>query len=260
MQPPEVPLDQPLLIGLDRDGTLVPYADRPEEAVMPPFVSWLLRQLAVLPDVYVALISARGTNHLRRDVGGASQVILAGNYGLEVRYPGAAASVHPMALRAVPELQTIKSKLQELVSEYPKLSLEDHDYSLNLSYFNVPDQLRENIHNKVRTITFDPNTVTMRAQATNYEYFPNVKWDKSMALSKIETALSLKPSLYFPIFIGDTAADEPALAWTNVRGGLSILVAKGNLTSNARLVLESPEEAASFLDDLRQKRSVSLKR
>jgi len=254
----EIPTDLPLLIGLDRDGTLVPYADKPEEAVMPPFASWVLRQLADLPDVHVAIISARGTNHLRRDVG-ASKVILAGNYGLEVRYPGAAASVHPMALRAVPELQSIKAKLTQLVNEIPTLSLEDHGYSLNISYINIPENRREGIHNKIRSLTFDPTVVTMRPQPTNYEFFPNVQWDKSMALSKIESALSLKPSMYFPIFMGDTAADEPALAWANVRGGLSILVAKGNITSNARLVLGNPEEAASFLDSVRQKRATTVK-
>jgi trehalose 6-phosphate phosphatase len=258
MQQIEIPTDLPLFIGLDRDGTLVPYTDKPEEAVMPPFASWVLRQLADLPDVHVAIISARGTNHLRRDVG-ASKVILAGNYGLEVRYPGAAASVHPMALRAVPELQSIKEKLSQLVNEIPSLSLEDHGYSLNISYLSIPEDKREGTHNKIRSLTFDPTVVTMRPQPSNYEFVPNVQWDKSMALTKIESALSLKPSMYFPIFMGDTAADEPALAWANIRGGLSILVAKGNITSNARLVLGNPEEAASFLDSVRQKRATTVK-
>ena len=48
-----------LFIGLDRDGTLVPYSDRPEEARVDAELYALLSDLSKLPAVRVGIISAR---------------------------------------------------------------------------------------------------------------------------------------------------------------------------------------------------------
>jgi trehalose-6-phosphatase len=58
---------KPLFLVFDRDGTLVPFADEPEDAVFSDSVRESLYRLAEQPGVSVGVLSARSTSKLRSD-------------------------------------------------------------------------------------------------------------------------------------------------------------------------------------------------
>ena len=55
-----------LVIALDLDGTLIPFAPTPQEAVIDEEVAGLLDEFAVLPNATVGLISGRPRGDGRR--------------------------------------------------------------------------------------------------------------------------------------------------------------------------------------------------
>lgn len=71
----------------DVDGTLAPIVTRPEEAVVPPRASALLRRLSESFAV-VGCVSGRQALEARRLVG-VEEIAYAGNHGLEMLLPGA---------------------------------------------------------------------------------------------------------------------------------------------------------------------------
>ena len=56
----------PVAILADLDGTLIPFADRPNESFVPDAVSELLQSLAASPGIQVAVVSGRGRESLER--------------------------------------------------------------------------------------------------------------------------------------------------------------------------------------------------
>jgi len=78
---------QNIFLFLDYDGTLTPIASRPELALYSYKVKKLFKKLRDLPRVYLAIISGRSLEDLRRKVG-VSGIIYVGNHGLEIENTG----------------------------------------------------------------------------------------------------------------------------------------------------------------------------
>jgi len=244
----------PLLLGIDRDGTIVPYAPSPPEAIISPAVRKLLIQLSESKGVILAIVSARSITQLSEDVGDTN-IILAGNYGLEIRFPTGKTIVHPNAQKAVPELKKIKSRLEGLVEKVPHSLLENQNYALHLHYRNVAKNYLARIHKSVATLAENLSTIELRALPTSYEFFPKVRWDKGKGLELIRSELNLTPGHFYPIFIGDTDADESAVKWSNKLGGMSARVAPHKVSTQAKETLANPEAAIAFLEELLVSRS-----
>lgn len=76
----------PLAVMLDVDGTLAPIAPTPAAATVPAPARDVLRRLARLPDVIVALVSGRSAMDAWR-LAGVPGAWVIGNHGIEVRTP-----------------------------------------------------------------------------------------------------------------------------------------------------------------------------
>jgi trehalose 6-phosphate synthase/phosphatase len=76
-----------LVIFLDYDGTLVPFAPSPELAIPDPELEDLLRRLADRPRTEVHLVSGRSSGFLEHWFGGL-KLFLTAEHGAESRYPG----------------------------------------------------------------------------------------------------------------------------------------------------------------------------
>ena len=92
---PEVALrrvaaSDPLLVALDFDGTLAPFADEPMDARMIPAAREALDALLAAPGTIVALVSGRCMSDLRiiAEHDDDSRVLLAGSHGAEFWVPG----------------------------------------------------------------------------------------------------------------------------------------------------------------------------
>jgi trehalose 6-phosphate synthase/phosphatase len=72
---------------LDYDGTLVPYASRPQDAVPPPELAALLAALASDPATAVAVVSGRSRHDLESWFGGIKGLWLAAEHGAIMRSP-----------------------------------------------------------------------------------------------------------------------------------------------------------------------------
>jgi trehalose 6-phosphate synthase/phosphatase len=75
------------LLILDYDGTLIPFARRPLQAVPPPTVIDLLAKLASEPKNRVALVSGRPAEILDRWFGKVPQLCLVAEHGAEIKTP-----------------------------------------------------------------------------------------------------------------------------------------------------------------------------
>jgi len=243
-----------LLLGIDRDGTIVPYAPSPPEAIISPAVKKLLIQLSESKGIILAIVSARSVVQLKEDVGDTN-IILAGNYGLEIRFPTGKTFVHPNAQKAVPELKKIKLKLEELAEKVPNSLLENQMYALHFHYRNVAKNYLQRVHKSVASLAEQLSTVELRTLPTSYEFFPKVRWDKGKGLELIRTEQNLTPGHFYPIFIGDTDADESAFKWSNKLGGMSARVAPYKVSTRAKETLASPEAAIAFLQKILVSRS-----
>lgn len=74
-----------LALLLDYDGTLSPLASHPNLTVMEPESEEALRELATLPNIYLAIISGRGADNAREKVN-IDNITYAGNHGLEILF------------------------------------------------------------------------------------------------------------------------------------------------------------------------------
>lgn len=57
-----------LALLLDYDGTLAPLALHPDLAVLPPDTKSVLERLAIIPDLYISIISGRNVHNVKNMV------------------------------------------------------------------------------------------------------------------------------------------------------------------------------------------------
>jgi trehalose 6-phosphate phosphatase len=251
------------LIALDRDGTLVPYSERPEEAQVTPEIRELIHALAERPGVHVALISARSVAQLQSDFD-YRRVILAGNYGLEVLLTDGSSIVQAQAIDAVPFLKTVRDELFASLDRTSNAILEDHGYSLCLHWHRVPLSHRDALHLAVSEVISRHRRVRFRKLPTSYEVLPAFTWDKGMALAAICDHLGIggngddrgaRYATSTPLFFaGDSDADSPAFEWINARNGISIRVGVPDLLG-AQFSVPDPADLHKMLVYVNQRRS-----
>jgi trehalose 6-phosphate phosphatase len=75
-----------LLVALDFDGTLSPLVDRPYEARVLPESARAIAELEILPATWVAYISGRSLDGLKRVIPADDLAFLVGSHGVEVQY------------------------------------------------------------------------------------------------------------------------------------------------------------------------------
>lgn len=75
-----------LSILLDYDGTLAPITDNPNNTAMPAEIESMLNSLAKNPKVFMAVISGRGLEDIKKKVG-IKGITYSGNHGIEIERP-----------------------------------------------------------------------------------------------------------------------------------------------------------------------------
>lgn len=246
-------IGEKLFIGLDRDGTLVPYAETPEAAKVDAELHDLIADLASTEGIYVAIVSARSMAQLHNDFTG-KRLILAGNYGLEIALPGRELFIQPEALNAVPDLKKARDELASLSLSKIGAIIEDHGYSLCIHWHKVLVERRSIVHDALSSLSGSFPQLEFLRLPTSYEIKPAVPWSKGLALDYIfEQYLNELKSAHI-IYAGDSPADESAFVWANNRGGLSIKVGTLEFDSCAQFHLSDLQDLRLFLRTLLQSR------
>src|SRR5581483_991536 len=116
------------LLLLDYDGTLVPFASRPQEAAPDQELRTLLEGLISDPANFVFVISGRKANDLERWFGHLSKLGLAAEHGARWRVPGSAHWEGRSTDGAWK--QTVRPILQHFVDRTPGSFIEEKEFAL----------------------------------------------------------------------------------------------------------------------------------
>ena len=137
------------LLIIDYDGTLVPFARRPQQAVPPPAVLDLLGALASESGNRVALISGRSAENLERWFGNIPQLCLVAEHGAEIRTSSAFAWE---SLRPQPPNDwkaTVMPILEHFVDRTPGSFVEEKKYALVWHYRMAEPEFGEWLANEL---------------------------------------------------------------------------------------------------------------
>lgn len=244
---------RPLLTVFDRDGTIVPFANLPHEAVLEDSTRSLLSELSACPHVRVVVLSARNADHLKVEFDN-DRLILAGNYGLEIIGPHARHFVHPRALACMDMIAAVREYLDQIDLADSGIILDDHSISLCLHHHLADRHARENLFRVALQLETEYPQLAFRKLETSLEILPDLPWTKATALEHIVSELwteghkeqANQEWLY--LCAGDSPADWPVFEWVNERGGISISV--GPERNGAQYLAPTPDALLALVADI----------
>lgn len=241
--------DSHVLICLDRDGTLAPITECPEDSKVPESTKCLLQEMSDSAGISVCFVSARSIDFLKNDLSIAG-AIYAGNYGLEIQKGDGARWVHPAAEAARLSLQKLFLEIQSQFSPAYHLDLENHQFSLCLHYHRTAAELRPEVASWVKTQVSKYSDVVLHASPTSWEILPALPWTKADALNHIVRSFADLPLAVF--YAGDSGFDEPAMKYVNeLRNGLSVRICKSeHQPTEAQLKILHFEVLPSLLKEI----------
>ncbi|MEJ2207855.1 MAG: trehalose-phosphatase [Anaerolineae bacterium] len=256
-----------LRLFLDYDGTLADFAPTPDHVEPDPDLVALLRRLAAVPSLRVAILSGRRLSHVQKLVP-VPGILLAGTYGLELRTPahdGPGERFDRLDYEAIrPVLETIKPRWAELMAAggdeaRPGFYLEDKGWSLAIhARFADPDETEEVL---ARARRFATETI----EAHDGELFRLLGGHKFLEIGPrlahkgrtIDYLLDLPPDhpagylAAWPgaplLYVGDDDKDEEAFEVIQARGGTAIVVMSRPRETRADYRLESPADTRRWL-------------
>jgi trehalose 6-phosphate synthase/phosphatase len=234
------------LLFLDYDGTLVPYASRPRDAVPPRALCELLARLAGRAENRVALVSGRPRAVLQRWFGGVPGLWLAAEHGATYRAAGRDdwETVGPML--PVDWKERVRPVLEHFVDRTPGSLLEEKEYSLVWHYRMSDPEFGDWLANEL-VATLEELLAETELRAVRGQMSVEVKlaWaNKGEVVGRLEGD-GFTPDLR--LALGDDRTDEdlferlPEDAWT-------IHVGEG--PSRARYLLPGPGAVIRLLEAL----------
>jgi len=121
----------PLAVLADLDGTLIPFADRPEQARVPEELAALLQSLAASPGIQVAIVSGRPRDGLERLFPASPSLWLIAEHGGWMRADGAWSEAVPGEPR---DLADLAVELDEIAGRFRGAHVERKTWSISLHY------------------------------------------------------------------------------------------------------------------------------
>ncbi|WP_380711105.1 trehalose-phosphatase [Sinirhodobacter huangdaonensis] len=208
---------------LDFDGTLVGIAPRPDAVVVPPGLAAHLRRLSDAFDGALAIVSGRSLPELARFLDGF-EGLLVGSHGAEARGMTPPLAHAPAGIGAVQAALSAFAAREGLLYEPKTLGGAVHFRdrpAAGAAVAAFADALA----------AASPGFAVQPAKMA-FELKPEgASKDRALA------ALAALPAFAgrAPVFLGDDATDEPALAWAGAQGGFGVKVGPGDSTARYRL-------------------------
>jgi trehalose-phosphatase len=242
-----------VLLLCDYDGTLTPIVERPELADLPEKTRQMLQTLARQSHFTVGIISGRALADLRQKVG-LSNIIYAGNHGLEIEGPGVSL-VNPLAAEMRPVFRLINQVLNKALAPIKGVHVEDKGLSVSVHYRMVEDSKSEEVTNafeRVLATALSLGKIRITSGKKVYEVRPAVQWDKGEAIALLIERYGKTKSKkeLLPIYLGDDQTDEDGFKVIEKHSGISVFVGEKINNSAARYYLKSPAEVEQFLERL----------
>lgn len=226
---------------LDVDGTLLEFADHPEQVTVPDTLTAVLSQLHRELKGALALVSGRGISQLDR-LFQPLQLASAGFHGSEIRDPNGQLHNFHTSDEA---LDIVKLKARSFVDQHPGMVFEDKGAAIALHYRQVPE-----LETEVQAVADQLcKTLSEDYQALAGKMVVELKPAHRHKGHAIESLLQHPP--FFgktPVYLGDDVTDEDAFREVNRLGGLSIKVGEGD--SLAAYRLQHPADVLAWLQQL----------
>jgi trehalose 6-phosphate synthase/phosphatase len=207
------------LLILDYDGTLIPFADLPQQATPPPAVLRILAALASDPNNCVALTSGRRARDMDQWFGTIEGLWLIAEHGAELRRPGSSSWE---ALRApIPAdwKSSVMPILEHFVDRTPGSFVEEKDYSLVWHHRLTEPEFGAWLANELVSMleAMLAETELRAFRGANIVEVKPIWANKSEAFERLQLD---KPRADFLLAVGDDRTDEdlfermPDRAWT----------------------------------------------
>ena len=236
-----------LLFCTDFDGTLVNFTGLPSETELPEETGDLLKRLATLENLHLAVISGRGFEELAELVP-LDNVTLAGNHGLKIRFQDGRTRKPETGEEIKETIQKINSEVQEAFGCLDGIIIENKGFGLALHYRQYGGEA-ESVKEKFYEI-WDRHGIPLLEviQGAKLVEIRPAKWNKGDAVDLLRRKWGKPPTIY----VGDDTTDEDAFGvLENAKNGFPILVAEEeNHDTGARYRLENPAAVNDFLSAL----------
>lgn len=212
--------DRRLVLAFDYDGTLTPFAARPELARLDPALRGVLARLAATPRVTVGVISGRVLADVKRMVG-LPGLHYGGTLGLELDLRGRRLGLEPAA-PPDPVVNALIAATEARLPAYPGAWVEKKAWGLTLHYRQAhPDQIGA-LQAEFMAL-LEPHAAALRVfqASTTIEVFLERGTDKGTALRAMIAHGDFARSPY-ALYAGDAANDAAALAAATELGGIAL--------------------------------------
>jgi trehalose-phosphatase len=232
---------RPVLLCLDYDGTLVPIAPRPEQAIFDEAGRRLLRVLS--RRIPIAIVSGRARSALRKLVGVPS-LYYVGNHGLEISGPGVR---HRTPLPA--DWPRRLDRLLTLIEcDAPSgVVIERKGPTASIHYRLVAPAERRRwlpaLRMRLDRPTRDDRLRVVRGKSV-FELRPPGRWHKGAAVRWLMDRPALADRI--PVYMGDDATDEDAFRAIRPTG-IGVLVGPPRHTA-AQYRLPSPDHVRRCIE------------
>lgn len=243
---PVSPLPAPPLPGtedrwalfLDVDGTLLEFAERPDEVRVEPALYALLAELYARLDGALALVSGRRLSDLDA-LFGSPPWAMAGLHGLQLRHAdGEMRETRVSASRRTLVLHTA----EVLARAHPGVLLENKDMAVALHCRSVPEHY-DALHAEIQRLLPELHGYELQAGSQVLELKP-AGMDKGTAVAELLERAPFAGRL--PVYLGDDLTDEHGFAATNLENGISVRVGAREPTL-AQYSLPGPSSAQAWL-------------
>jgi len=236
------------LVLLDYDGTLVPFAPRPELARPGRRLLGLLRELAAADSIRVGVVSGRRIEDLERLLPVAG-LYLAGGHGAVVAAPGRPRLFLVDRRAAAAAVRRLESALPEALASLPGVLVENKGTSLALHTRNATRRAAASARRRFR------RTASAWVRAGTFEVIRGdqvlearpLGADKGRAVGvlRILCGVAASRTAYF----GDDRTDEDAFLRLQPEG-VTVRVSEVRRTTSARYRLSSPSQVRELLGEL----------
>ena len=228
---------------LDYDGTLVPLASRPAEAVPGPVVSEIVGSLAKKRGTTVVIVSGRPAVDLERWFGHLPSVWLFAEHGALLREPGNTEwqSLRPGA--STEWKDRVRSVLEHFAARAPGSTVEEKEYALAWHYRLVEPEFGTWLANELG-VTLDQQLAGTELAVLRGSKVIEIRYAWANKGEVVSHVRSIGETPDFELAIGDDRTDEdmfdrlPPEAWTvHVGGG----------QTRARFAVPGPPAALSLI-------------
>ena len=239
---------RPLALLFDYDGTLTPLVAHPSLAALPDGTRDLLADLAGVPRVAVGILSGRALRHVRELVG-LPGVRYVGSGGMDMDLGG-----EEITDQSLKEFERIADSIAEALSGpvrwFGGAWVERKPGCLSVHYRELTPLKAACFCEEVRdTLAFLEDAappLRVRDVSRALEIGLAAAWTKADAVDRILASLDPRA---LPVFAGDGANDEEAVARVNALGGLTIGVGP-EVPAGVQVRVATPEEFAADLGRL----------